>query len=102
MISKKPFPLSKYMAIVWPFQTEVWIFVLLALLLMGPTYWIFLRIGPQIMVSSIDDAVLDVVKCIIMQSECICFKLQGGGFNNNGFSEKIIKKIRLLSDFGCF
>jgi thiol:disulfide interchange protein len=57
------------MAILWPFETEVWIAALIALLLMGPTYWIFLQYGTQYVVVSIEDAVFDVVKCIIMQSE---------------------------------
>jgi hypothetical protein len=67
IVSRKPLPLPKYMAIMWPFQIELWIAVFFALMLMGPLYWIFLRLGPKGPVYSIDDAVFDVAKCIVMQ-----------------------------------
>jgi hypothetical protein len=67
IVSRKPLPLPKYRAIMWPFQIELWIAVFFALMLMGPLYWIFLRLGPKGPVYSIDDAVFDVAKCIVMQ-----------------------------------
>jgi hypothetical protein len=57
------------MAIVRPFEMEVWLAVLIAILLMGPTYWTFLQHGPEDVVTSMNDAVLDVVKCIVTQGE---------------------------------
>jgi hypothetical protein len=71
IISRKPLPLPKYMAIMWPFQIEVWIAAFFALVLMGPVYWIFLQLGPKGPVYSIGDAVFDVGKCLVMQGECL-------------------------------
>jgi hypothetical protein len=76
IISRKPHPLPKFLAIMWPFQYEVWLAVLFALLLMGPVYWIFLQVGPKGPVSSIDDAMVDVLKCLVMQGSYIVLLYQ--------------------------
>ena len=44
IVSKKPFPLPKYMAILWPFETDVWVFLICTLAASGLLDWTFSKL----------------------------------------------------------
>ncbi len=41
MLCRKPSPLPKYLAILWPFENEVWMGLVLVIVFSGPVYWFF-------------------------------------------------------------
>ena len=49
IVSKKPMPLPKYLAILWPFKPAVWLAMAIALVMSGPTYWMLSKICKKLL-----------------------------------------------------
>ncbi len=45
MLTIKPVPLPKYLAIIWPYQPFVWASLAATVMFMGPVYWAFSKFG---------------------------------------------------------
>ena len=68
-LSKKPYPLSKFMAIVWPFDMHLWIALIVAVPATAAVYWIFamLQCSDEIENISIGTSVSQVLQILVYQ-----------------------------------
>ena len=68
-IAKKPMPLSKLTAIVWPYQKDVWIAVLVSVPLFILTFWTFSKLcGDELKeYSDLGKVIQEVFQVLVMQ-----------------------------------
>ncbi len=47
LVSRKPGPLPKYLAILWPYTTVMWLVIVIAVVVTIIVYWAFSKLGPS-------------------------------------------------------
>ena len=74
LVSRKPAPLPKYLAILWPYTFEMWLLIVIAMVVTALVYYVFSKLGRSSGYGinlGLWDSCTQITMVLLLQSKCI-------------------------------